>query len=192
MTFAEKNQKPELVVLDFGKGDHKQPGFLAKQPFGQMPVLEDEGFTVYESRAICRYLDEKLGGNRLVPADLRARAMVEQWISIESSNFTPHAMTILYAAMLGPMMRGVPVDQAKVDEGRAKLEPTLDIMAKQLEKTPFIAGTEFSLADVCFMPYVEYLYACKQGDLFESRPAIAKWWKGVSDRKSWQTAIGKA
>jgi glutathione S-transferase len=166
---AEKGKTAEFITKQFN-GEMKQPDYTAKQPFGQVPCLEDDdGFTLFESRAICRYLDEKF-----------------------ATDFTPHAMTILYATLFGKLFGNKPVDTVKLEEGRTKIAPTLDIMAKQLEKTPFISGSKFTLADVSFMPYIDYLYAAEQGDLFESRPALAKWWKGVSDRKSWQIATGKA
>ena len=53
-TLVETNQPYELVTLDFMKGEHKQPAHLARQPFGRMPTLDDDGFTLYESRAMCR------------------------------------------------------------------------------------------------------------------------------------------
>jgi glutathione S-transferase len=190
--FAEKNIKPELVTIDFAKGEHKSPEHMKRQPFGQVPALEDDGFWLYESRAMCRYLDEKLGGTKLVPTDLKARALMEQWMSVETSNFTPHAMKIIYGSVFEPMWYGKPFNQAKVDEGKAGLVAALDVMEAQLSKTPFIAGNEFTLADICFMPYIEYMYLGKQGDVIEARAPIAKWWKGISDRRSWQVATGKA
>lgn len=188
--FAEKGVKPEFVTVELN-GEHKQEPHLSRQPFGQVPALEDDGFALFESRAMCRYVDQQLPGARLVPADAKAAATVEQWISVESANFTPHAMKIIYGALLEPM-RGLPVNTAKIEEGRKALETTLGIMEKQLQKNPFIAGSEFTLADICYMPYIEYLYACKNGDIIDAHPAVAKWWKGVSDRKSWQIATGKA
>src|SRR5450755_384159 len=89
MTLNETKTPYELTTIDFTKGEHKQPAHLARQPFGQIPVIDDDGFTFYESRAICRYISEKVGGD-LVPGDIKARALMEQWISIETSNFTPH------------------------------------------------------------------------------------------------------
>lgn len=190
--FAEKNITPDFVVVDMGKGEHKSPEHLARQPFGQVPALEDDGFWLYESRAMCRYLDEKLGGPKLVPADLKARALMEQWMSVETSNFTPAAMKIIYGAVFEPMFYGKPFNQAKVDEGKAGIKAALEVMDKQLTKTPYLTGSEFTLADICFMPYIEYIYMGKQGDVIESYPAVSKWWKGISDRRSWQIATGKA
>src|SRR5262245_48391625 len=61
MTLAETETPYEFSVVDFAKGEHKQAPHLEKQPFGRIPVLEDGAFSFFESRAICRYLDEKAG-----------------------------------------------------------------------------------------------------------------------------------
>lgn len=188
--FAEAGVKPNFELIDLGTGQHKSPEFMAHQPFGQVPALEDDGFELYESRAMIRYLDDKLG-TKLTPSDAKGRARMDQWISVETSNFTPIAMKIVYQKLLAPM-RGQTTDENAVAEARKNLAKPLDIMEKQLEKTPYFAGDQFTLADICFMPYFEYLFMAQSGDLIESRPNLAKWWKNVSERKSWQVASGKA
>ena len=95
MTLAETGQQAELEVVDLFKGEHKQPAHLAHQPFGQVPALQDGDFALYESRAICRYLNEKVNGP-LIPRDLKDRARMEQWISVETSNFTGPVMKFIY------------------------------------------------------------------------------------------------
>ena len=87
------------IVIDFTKNEHKSPAFLAVQPFGQVPYLDDDGFTVYESRAICRYLALKYGGvGTLIPdpADLRRTALFEQAASVETSNFDAYASALAF------------------------------------------------------------------------------------------------
>jgi len=188
---AEKNHKADFVLVDILKGENKGEAHLARQPFGQVPALDDDGFMLYESRAICRYLDGKLPGTSLLPSDPKQRALAEQWISVETSNFTPHAMKIIMEAFFGPMAGKEP-DQAKIEEARKQVERTLNVMEKQLTATPYLAGSQFSIADICFMPYIEYLFAGKQGDMIDGRPHCSKWWKAISDRRSWQIATGKA
>src|SRR5471030_2162939 len=90
-TLHETNTAYEMVVVDFAKGEHKQEPHLSRQPFGQIPAMDDDGFHLYESRAMARYIDGKAGG-KLSSTDLKTRAVMEQFISIETSNFTPHAM----------------------------------------------------------------------------------------------------
>jgi glutathione S-transferase len=94
MTLAETNTPFELTIIDFAKAEHEQQPHLSRQPFGQIPAIDDDGFSLYESRAICRYINEKAGG-KLAPSDLEGRALMEQWISIETANFAPHVMKFI-------------------------------------------------------------------------------------------------
>ncbi|MCU0684811.1 MAG: glutathione S-transferase N-terminal domain-containing protein [Polyangiaceae bacterium] len=191
MLLEERHAKADFVLVDLMKGEHKGPAHLERQPFGQIPVLEDGDLRLYESRAILRYLDETLPGAALTPRDPKGRAMMEQWISVETSNFTPHAMGILYELMFGPMMRGTQPDMAKVEESSAKLANTADILDKQLAQGPHLLGDSFSLADICYMPYIEYVVQTSAKDVLLSRPNVAAWWGRISGRPSWQKAIGK-
>jgi glutathione S-transferase len=187
---AEKNHKADFVVLDFAKGDHKQPEHLARQPFGQMPTIDDDGFVLYESRAICRYLDETLPGTKLTPSNAKDRAMMEQWISVEQSNFTPAAMKVIFQAMFNPMFGKTP-DEAIIKEGREGVGKAADVLDKHLAGKDFLLGKDFTLADICYLPYIEYLYATKNGDVIGDRKNVGAWWNRCSERKSWRIATGK-
>jgi glutathione S-transferase len=189
-TLAEKQQTAELVVIDLAKGEHKQPEHLARQPFGQVPTLEHDGFRLYESRAMMRYLDDVLPGPKLTPTDARDRARMEQWMSVETSNFTPHAMKIIYQLVFG-RWRGQAPDMAKVDEGRAATGRALDIMDRALADTTFIAGDQFTLADICFQPYFEYLEVGGESDLIASRGNVAAWWTKLRARPAWQKVVAR-
>lgn len=188
---TEKDHKYDFVVLDFMKGEHKQPAHLARQPFGVVPTIEDNGFELFESRAIIRYLDETLPGTKLTPDNAKDRAVMEQWISVEYSNFSPPAMKIIRQAMLNPMF-GLPSDDAIIKEGREGVAKTAAILDKYLAGKDYLAGSQFTLADICYLPYIQYLFDSKHGDLITDHKGLASWWTRCSERKSWQTAIGKA
>src|SRR5262249_18600919 len=149
MTLSETNTPFELTVVDFATGDHKKEPHLARQPFGRIPALEDGGFEMFESRAMCRYINDKARSN-LVPDDAAEAARGEQWISIETSEFTPHAMKFIYQYTFKR-----PQEPAVLEAAGKALDTTHAVMDKQLSKTPFIAGDTFSLADISFMPYLE-------------------------------------
>ena len=187
---AEKGAPADLQVVDFAKGEHKLPAHLAFQPFGQLPAIDDDGFVLYESRAIMRYLDEKLEGTSLTPKDAKQRALMEQWISVEMSNFTPTAMKIVYQRVFHPMF-GKPVDEEVVSAARTELAKTIAIMETQLGKTSYLTGDAPTLADIGFLPYIEYLFAGNSGDVITSSPNVARWWTAMSTRPSWKTATGK-
>ncbi|WP_437280175.1 glutathione S-transferase N-terminal domain-containing protein [Sorangium sp. So ce375] len=191
IVLAEKGSEAELVPVDLMKGEHKQPAYLARHPFGVIPVLDDDGFTVYESRAIMRYLDQRLGGAPLTPSDPKARAQMEQWISVEQSYFSPHVLTIIHQRLLGPM-RGAQPDEAVVDQAKGEIAKAFDVVGKALAKQEYLAGEAFSLADVSWMPYVQYLFVTGTGDVVTSNDHVNAWWKRVSARPSWKRVAAQA
>jgi glutathione S-transferase len=189
-TLAEKGAHADFVTVDIFKGEQKQPTHLSRQPFGVVPAFEHGDFKMYESRAICRYLDETLPGPSLTPKDPKKHALMEQWISNEMSYFTPSALGLLYEHMFNPAA-GKPTDPAKVEELEGKLKKTLAVVEENLSHNQYMAGDTFTLADISFMPYVEYLLTTPSAKLFKT-PAVTAWWTRVSARPSWQKAIGKA
>jgi glutathione S-transferase len=186
MTLAETKTPFELTLVDFAKGEHKAPAHLARQPFGQIPAIDDDGFSFYESRAICRYINEKVGGS-LIPSDLKGRALMEEWISVETSNFTPHAMKFIYDGVFQRKQ-----EPAVLEAAGKGLETALGVLETGLTKNPFLAGPAFSLADVCYMPYIEYAMMTPAKAIFAKYPHVTAWWNKVSERPTWQKAIGKA
>ena len=185
-TLIETGTPYELVVVDFGQGEHKQPAHLARQPFGQVPTIEDEGFELYESRAICRYVSEQAGGE-LMPRDARGRARMEQWISIESSNFAPSVMKFVYHHVFGRKQ-----DDASLATAQTGVDTALRIMDARLAQAPYFAGETFSLADVTFLPYFEYAMATPVKATFAAYPHVMAWWNRVSERPSWRKVAGRA
>ena len=129
-TLHETNTPFEFTVIDFTKGEHKQPAHLARQPFGQVPAIDDDGFALYESRAICRYLNQKAGGS-LVPNTLQGCATMEQWISVETSNFTPAAMKLIYNYIFFPM-QGKAEDPTMIADGNAGVDRALKVLETRL------------------------------------------------------------
>ncbi len=190
-TLAEKDHPYEFVLVDIMKGAGHTPEYRERQPWGQVPVLEeDDGWQLYESRAIVRHLDATLPGASLTPADPRGRAAMEQWISIEASNFTPGVMKIL-GQLFFARMRGQEPNMDLVEEGRVAVRKAVAVMDKQLAGQDYLAAS-FSLADICFMPYVEYLFMVGEGALITDAPNVAAWWTRVSERPSWQKVGGRA
>ncbi|KAI4595200.1 Glutathione S-transferase F10 [Pestalotiopsis sp. 9143b] len=92
-----------LEFVDMTKGEHKSPGFVqSHHPFGVIPVIEDDGVRLFESRAICRYLVEKYSQTQheslvpLTPADAATHGLYEQALSVEYSYFDPAMKTLSY------------------------------------------------------------------------------------------------
>jgi glutathione S-transferase len=186
LTTLEENGTPyELVLVDFAKGEHKQAAHVARQPWGKVPSLEDDGFTMYESRAMARYVNDKAGG-KLVPSDARARAMMDQWISVEMSYFTPPTMKFVYHHIFQFQQ-----EPAVLETAQKELEHTLPVLDAHLAKHTYFAGDDFSLADVAYMPYVEYAMNTPAKDVFSKHPHFMAWWNRVSERPTWRKIAGR-
>src|SRR5690349_14082759 len=178
-TLAEKGHEAQFVLVDLMKGEQKSPAYTAKHPFGVIPYFEDDGFTMYESRAIIRYLDAKLPGNKLTPSDLPSLGRMEQWLSVEQSYFSPHCMVIVMEMFFKPMRGGKP-DLDKVSKARDETARTLDVVDRALMTQAHLAGDTFSLADISWMPYLQYLSATPHGSLITERPHVKSWWQRIS------------
>ena len=176
MTLSETPSTPHAFSLvDFAKGEHKAEAHLRRQPFGRIPALDDDGFELFESRAICRYLNEKASG-KLVPGDAKGRAKMEQWISIETSELTPNAMKFVYQHVFKREQ-----EPAVLEAAAKGLDVTCGVMDRQLAQTPFIAGADFTLADIGFMPYFEYAMAAPPAkEIIAKYPHLMAWWNKVN------------
>jgi glutathione S-transferase len=184
-TLAETNTPNEFNLVDLSKGEHKQEAHLARQPFGQIPALDDDGFWLYESRAIARYLVAKVN-SPLVPSDIKQRALLDQWSSVEQSNFSPYAMKFIYHYVFKR-----PQEDAVLENANKALDTVYATISRPLARNQFLVGKEFTLADVGFMPYVEYMLGTPAKATMDKYPNVVAWWERVSTRPSWLKVTGK-
>lgn len=185
MTLAEKGHEVELVLVMLPKGEQKSAEHVARHPFGKVPVLDDDGFVLYEARAINRYLDRKLGGTPLTPEDAREAARVDQWTSVAEAYFAPHAHSLIVERLFRRFLGGAQNEQA-MSAAREGMQPALDAADRWLSSNQYLAGSAFSLADIHWMPYLEYMSQTGEGDPIRRREHVHAWWSRISDRPAWQ------
>nr|CAG8475843.1 6286_t:CDS:2 [Entrophospora candida] len=170
----------------------KSPEYLAtKNPFGKIPVIIDDGFTLYESRAICRYLVNKYQGTKnstiLIPKDIQKAALVEQYLSVENLYFEISSTAINYEEVINKY-HGKEANAEKVKESKEKIEQTLDIYEKLLEGKDYLIG-EFSLADLSHVPNL-YINIHKNSikDIYydAKRPNVVRWVKNLLEIPAWK------
>ncbi|KAJ7957927.1 glutathione S-transferase-like [Quillaja saponaria] len=188
----EKDVEFQLISVNMSKGEHKKPDFLKIQPFGQVPAFEDEDISLFESRAICRYVCEKYAdkGNRgLYGTNPLAKASIDQWLEAEGQSFNPPTSTLVFQLAFAPKMK-IKQDQGLIKQSEGKLAKVLDVYDKRLGETQFLAGHDFSLADLSHLPNTQYLVgATEKGELFTSRKNVARWWAEISSRDSWKKVL---
>jgi glutathione S-transferase len=187
-TLHETNTPHEFQLVDFAKGEHKSPEYMARQPFGQLPAIEDDGFRLFESRAIARYIDEK-SGNKASPKDLQGRAIMEQWISVEQADFYTPIMTFIYQ---GIFQR--PQKPEDLEKAQQKVDQTCGVIDRALAASgkPWLCGDQFSIAEVAYAPYIEYGMGTDAKQIFAKYPQFTAWWNRVSERPAWQKTVGRA
>ncbi|KAJ7088767.1 glutathione S-transferase [Mycena belliarum] len=186
MVLVEKQIPFELVVVDMSKGDHKTPEYIAKHPFGQVPMIDDDGFIVYESRAICRYLAEKYAdqGTPLIPTSIPAKAMFEQAASIELATFFPLVLKIAMESVY-KARRNLPIDEAVLAQAKTDLAAKLDVYEVILGTQKYLGGNEFTLADLFHLAYTPSLIKEGHNVMADRGPNVTRWWNDISSRPSW-------
>ena len=127
----------------FGVND--TPQYLAMNPNGLVPVIDDEGFILYESNAITRYLAAKHGAGTLWPGDLRARADVDRWMEWQSTGYTPAMVQVFWGLVRTPPEKR---DAAAIEASRVKSEKFSGVLDRHLAGREFVAGDAFSPADI--------------------------------------------
>ncbi|MCO5594609.1 hypothetical protein L7F22_048642 [Adiantum nelumboides] len=161
--------------------------FHLQHPFGVIPVVQDVDLTLFESRAIIRYLALKYEhqGSPLYGRTLEERAKVEQWLEAESQNFHVAASTLVYQ-LVSRAKKGINPEEDVVKATIEKLEAILDVYENHLSKSPFLAGDFFSLADLSHLPRTKSLMkSAKLPHLITSRKHVHDWWQRISTRPSW-------
>ncbi|KAJ7196325.1 glutathione S-transferase [Mycena rebaudengoi] len=174
----------ELIEVNIMEGEHKTPAYLEKQPFGQIPYIDDDGFILYETRTICSYIAAKHPKSGLISTDPKANALFEQAAAAEVSNFDPSASAILTETVLKPMFHKVKGDQAIVDVQTAILDKKLDGYTAILGKQRYLEGDAFTLADLFYLPYAPLL-ATGRSDIMNSNPNVARWYEELIAWHSW-------
>nr|XP_043622328.1 glutathione S-transferase F11-like [Erigeron canadensis] len=181
----------ELINVDLDSNEHKQPDFLLKQPFGQVPVVEDGDFRLFESRAIIRYYATKYADKNptLYGTTLEEKALVDQWLEVEAHHFNDMVYTIVVQKLVIPKMGGK-TELALVQNCEKKLEQVFDIYDQQLSKNSYLAGDQFTLADLSHLPGIRYLMnEAGLGHMVRDKKNVNSWWNDISSRLSWKKVM---
>ena len=129
--------------LQFGR--NKEPAYLAMNPNGTIPTIIDDGYVLWESNAIVRYLGDKYGRGKIMPETPQERALADQWMDWQQ--------TVVLSA-IGPVFQGIVRtkpenrDLAAIRVARDKLAKTMEILDGRLAKAPYVAGPRFTVGDI--------------------------------------------
>jgi glutathione S-transferase len=179
IALLEKNIPCELVEVDMMARAHRGPAYLALNPYGRVPTLEEEGFVLYESTAILEYLEATHPTPPLVPADARGRAHVAMHMKLCDIQMARQTGTIIFPKRFLPKDRW---DEAAMAQAKKEIEKHLEIVDSQLKGRECLVGNSYSLVEVCYTPFVEFLPLME----ITPPPAVAAWVRRMLDRPSAQ------
>jgi glutathione S-transferase len=179
IALIEKGIPAEEIELDMAARAHRSPEYLRLNPYGRVPTLEDDGFVLYESTAILEYLELIHPKPPLVPADPRGRALVAMHMKLCDVQMTRQTGTIIFPKRFLPKERW---DEAAMAQAKKDIERHLEILEPQIAGRPFLVGDRYSLVEVCYTPFVEFL------PLMEITPptGVAQWVTRMLERPSAQ------
>ncbi|HJY81905.1 MAG TPA: glutathione S-transferase family protein [Candidatus Binatia bacterium] len=183
IVLAEKGLQYEKVNIDITKGEQKKPEYLAINPYGKVPALQDNGMTVYESSIVMEYLNDKYPNPPLMPADAgqRARARVLM-----------HLGDNAYDGALGAIVGEVffklkgQADQNVIAKAKQDLTACFERLERELGSNDYLVGT-FSLADICFATWAP-LFGPLQVEVPSQCSKVNAWLARLKERPSVKAA----
>ena len=162
------DQPYEWIAIDILKGETQSEAFLAKNPNGKIPVLElDDGTCLWESNAILNFLAD---GSAFLPTEPRLRTQVLQWQFFEQYSHEPNVAVARFIQLY----QGLPAARrAEYEACQALGYKALKVMEKQLQRTAYLVGEDFSIADIALYAYTHV--ADEGGFDLTELPAVRSW-----------------
>jgi len=185
--FAIGELKIPCERIDIGGnfGKNREPAYLAMNPNALVPTLEEEdGFLLWESNTIIRYLAEKHGAGSLMPKDPRTRALASKWMDWQLSVFGPAITPVFWGMIRTPPEQR---DLKAIADGKVKSTAAVQILDDQFAKTPYAAGDAFSMGDIP-IAIMSYRYR----ELVAERPAFPnfeRWYGAIAARQAFRDHV---
>ena len=185
--FLEETGLPyKIVPVDIGKGEQFAPEFLAIAPNNRIPAIVDTApadggapVSLFESGAILLYLAEKTG--KLIPADLRDRAEVLQWLFWQMGGLGPMAGQNNHFRYAAPEKLAYAIDRYTKETNRL-----YGVLNKRLADRPFLAGDAYSIADIASYPWIVPYE--RQGQSLDDFPHLKRWFEAIRARPATERA----
>src|SRR5271168_3466500 len=175
----------ERIDVGGAFGKNREAAYLAMNPNGLVPTLEEEdGFLLWESNSIVRYLAAKHKAAVLEPVDLKTRALASKWMDWQLSVAGPAITPVFWGMIRTPPEKR---DHAAIDEGKVKTTAAVKILDEQFAKTQYAAGDAFSMGDI---PIAIMCYRYRE--LVPERPAFPnfeRWYAAIAARTAFRDHV---
>jgi len=186
LALAEKGVTHELV--DVPLGEHRLEPHLSRQPFAKVPAFEHDGFALYETQAIMRYVDERFPGAPLQPEDVHEWSRMNQIIGIVDAYAWPSIVgKILFNRVLAPRLFGREPDEAAIAAALPRACLCLSEIDRLMQAHRFLAADFVSLADLMVIPLLYCFARTPDGKApLAEHPKLLEWIRLMETRQSFQ------
>jgi len=185
LALAEKGVPYDLVEVDVFAAAGPPADYLQRHPFGRIPAFEHDGFRLYESTAIERYVDEAFVGPKLQPAEAMARARLNQITSILDNYAYRPLVWDIYVERISAPKEGRAGDEGRIAAAVPHAALCLKTIEDLMGENTWLAGPEISLADLHAAPMIAYAVMAPEGlDLLQARARLWAWWERLLRRPS--------
>jgi glutathione S-transferase len=179
--------EPEVRIVDLLKGEQHEPAFAALNPNERMPVLEDDGFVLWESNAILHYLASKKPGNELWPADAKSQADVLRWHSWEAAHWFPACAILAFENVIKRVTgQGAP-NPEEVARGEEEFHKCARVLNAHLRGRRWLVGNDLTIAD--FAVGAPMALAEPARYPVSTYGEIGRWYGALGSLPGWKKAI---
>jgi len=181
---AELSLPHERIDAGGPFGRTQEPAYLALNPNGLVPTIEDGDFVLWKSNTILRYLANRHAAHDWYPADARARAQVEQWMDWSSTTFGPALFNAFWQLVRTPEAER---NAASIADSARRTGTVLRIADAQLTGRAFLCGDAPTLADICVgvNAYRWFELPLDRPEL----PALRAWYERLAQRKPYRDVV---
>ncbi len=183
LALEEKRVPYQLEEIDVFAEDGLPTDYLARQPFGKIPAFEHDGFRLFESGAITRYIDETFEGPALMPEPVHEWARANQIISILDSHAYRTLVWDVFVERIRVPQKGGDADEGKIASALECAETCLDTIESLMGDGSYFLGNFPTLADVHAAPMIALFRQAPEGkELIQKSVRWIEWWNRMNDR----------
>ena len=176
---------PEIKLVDLRGGEQMKPEFAALNPNRRMPVLEDDGFVLWESNAIIQYLAAKAGDRGLWPSEPKRQADVSRWQCWELAHWGPACGTLVFERFVKKFFGQGDPNPSEVARGEEEFHRYAEVLNHHLRRRDWLVGSEVTLADITVGAWLVY----RENYPVAQYREILRWYERLGELPAWKKAL---